>query len=239
MPLPGQNVELIPDNALGIGFDGAVLSEYLQLFVLADRLAKSDDDQPLFLFQYRKFLTPKLPRAEATKDQIELGFFVPPGQAASLYPEDHILSHAGYTLTGTRMQIDMAGHYARSHYSEDFVALCLAMHESALFSRAEILAFARSQTFIVSPALGLYRPAMLIEHMRLLRAVWLIFQEHFYVPRPGTQRRVGGFLLERLHSYLVQASGEREPDKRSSHWYRVLAGDRAVGPAPRSSDIQR
>jgi hypothetical protein len=41
------------------------------------------------------------------------------------------------------------------------------------------------------------------EHMKILQEAWLLFAKKFYVPRLGYQRRVGGFLLERLHSFLL------------------------------------
>jgi hypothetical protein len=43
----------------------------------------------------------------------------------------------------------------------------------------------------------------MISDLLKMRAVWSHFFKHFFTPRPGYQRRVGGFLLERLHSFLI------------------------------------
>ena len=54
-----------------------------------------------------------------------------------------------------------------------------------------------------APSLGVFRVDIFLKHMEVLKMVWTHFAEHFLVPRDGYQRRVGGFLLERLHSFLI------------------------------------
>jgi len=44
---------------------------------------------------------------------------------------------------------------------------------------------------------------LFLQHMQVLRAAWSAYAEGAHVPREGYQMRVGGYLLERLHSHLL------------------------------------
>ena len=72
-----------------------------------------------------------------------------------------------------------------------------------------------------APSLGVFRVDIFLKHMEVLKMVWTHFAEHFLVPRDGYQRRVGGFLLERLHSFLIS-------EDVSNKIYSVVHGNRVV-----------
>ena len=63
--------------------------------------------------------------------------------------------------------------------------------------------FASFQGLIPSPALCLVDVPLFLQHMQRLRQVWLAFCNGGAVAREGYQRRVAGYLLERLHSQLL------------------------------------
>ena len=56
---------------------------------------------------------------------------------------------------------------------------------------------------IPAPSLGVTRVDIFLKHMNLLTLAWKHFSNHFSIFRDGYQRRLGGFLLERLHSFLI------------------------------------
>jgi hypothetical protein len=56
---------------------------------------------------------------------------------------------------------------------------------------------------IPAPSLGVTRADIFLKHMAILKLAWEHFSNHFSISRDGYQRRLGGFLLERLHSFLL------------------------------------
>jgi hypothetical protein len=66
-----------------------------------------------------------------------------------------------------------------------------------------VRSFTAFQGLIPSPALCLVDTPLFLRHMRVLRSAWKIFARHAAVAREGYQRRVAGYLLERLHSHLL------------------------------------
>jgi hypothetical protein len=60
--------------------------------------------------------------------------------------------------------------------------------------------------------------------MATLQSVWELFYHTSYEKRDGYQRRVGGFLLERLHSFLIYERLKENPQQFiSGHQYVVVA----------------
>ena len=81
--------------------------------------------------------------------------------------------------------------------------------------------FINYQILLPAPSLGVFRVDIFLKHMEVLKVVWAHFAEHFFVARDGDQRRVGGFLLERLHSFLIC-------EEASNKIYNVVHGNRVV-----------
>lgn len=218
VPLDMPNVELIPDNVWGEQYDGRVLSEFLQLFVLADQLDGSDDE-PIYLFQYRKFIVSASTRL--TGPMANYCRTCGPPEAGKVFPSAEVLAPLKGPITGQVVTLDVAQQYSNSHSASDFAGFCMALRDSGLFSSAEVTEFRLAQRLIPSATLGIFPASTLVRHLSLMRKVWEVYRDHYYVPRDGYQVRVGGFLMERLHSFLIlrdRAQGEAPPEQ----WQRVL-----------------
>lgn len=200
--LPGEI--LLPDERQALpGVRGAVLAEYSQLFSLQDLLEAGDiTAQRLYLFQYRKFIGLRPGGLPATAPWVRIA---PPLQAAALMPTLAELADLPYpVVTGSMLPLggSVAQNYAHVHVIDDLVTFAAGL-PAADFSPPEVRAFASFQGLLPSPALCLIEVPMFLQQMRVLRAAWRAFAAGAHVPREGYQMRVGGYLLERLHSHLL------------------------------------
>ena len=64
--------------------------------------------------------------------------------------------------------------------------------------------------------------------MSTLRKVWQAFVPHFLQKREGYQRRVGGFLLERLHGFLLLDHVTSLPVERTTVGRLVIVSESEV-----------
>jgi len=197
-----QSQLIVTDDQYGLSFHGSVLSEYVQLFGLADHLKDSPSDD-LYIFQYRKFISLREGLLRSTN--IPYAFASHADAAEKLFPSvQEIASLDGYALMGPSIEIrSMALNYAVSHHVADFSAFVISLSTVTGFNESRCKRFINCTTLIPSPSLGVHKPYLFMKHMDILKATWSHFASHFFVEREGYQRRVGGFLLERLHSFLI------------------------------------
>ena len=193
---------VIPDDYLGEVYNGRILSEYTQLFVLADKVEMERSSEPLYLFQYRKFLAAREPQHRSTN--FTYAFSCKPDEAESIFPTlEELRALAEVTLVGPMMHIGLFNQYFLNHNPRDIICFAVSLAGLVDFDSKRIDKFVTCPVLIPSPALGVYHPEMFVRHMRILKRAWQSYHENYYVERHGFQRRVGGFLLERLHSFLV------------------------------------
>ncbi len=199
--LPGERV--IADQRFGPGVDGGALAEYSQLFGLADLLQAGDVvADRLYLFQYRKFLGLRPGGGPSNAPWLRVlrpdnaALFVPTPEELLALPQPVVVGE----LQG--LGASVAANYAEAHVADDFACFtaCLAADGMPL---AEVKRLASLQGFIPSPALCLVDTPLFLQHMAVLQRVWRLFTSHCAAPRQGYQRRVAGYLLERLHSHLL------------------------------------
>ena len=70
-------------------------------------------------------------------------------------------------------------------------------------SAADIKSFVTFRGLIPSPALCFIKTELFIEIMKILKGTWDEYYHEYNIKREGYQRRVAGYLLERLHSHLL------------------------------------
>lgn len=63
---PELNQLIVPDDLYGEKFDGRILSEYTQLFGLAEFLKDAPKEEKFYIFQYRKFISLRQPETLST-----------------------------------------------------------------------------------------------------------------------------------------------------------------------------
>lgn len=185
------------------GLQGAVLAEYSQLFSLQDLIeAGQVQAERLYLFQYRKFIGLRPGGLAATAPWLRIA---PPAQAPQLLPSLAELQALPYpVVTGSMFSLggSVAQNYAHVHVVDDIVAFAACLGAAGL-GVAAVRQFAGFQGLLPSPALCLVDTPLFLQHMRVLRAAWRAYADQAHVARQGYQMRVGGYLLERLHSFLL------------------------------------
>jgi hypothetical protein len=197
----------IMDDALGEIFSGKVLAEYFYLFYifLSGQFEAIQTDY-CYLSQYRKFVS-TIPGSRRPPGMQHLYSSGPAEADTYRLSENAIVRRLSLRreLFGPvfDLRLSLLDNYAKKHLVGDFVAFAISMSKSGIFSESEISRFLKINYLIATPSLGLLKTRDLISDLYKMRVVWRHFYAHFYMPRPGYQRRVGGFLLERLHSFLI------------------------------------
>ncbi len=198
--LPRQVI--VPESAFPAAMQVTALSEYAKLFGLADLLARGGASGRVMVFQYRKFLAYREGSRRSTNQSF--AFAIPPEEAVGLFPNAaEIEAHADAMLVGPAIDVgSLAANYAQYHVIDDFVAFTLSLR-ATIFDDATCVRFLRCGALIPVPSLGIFELPFFLDQMARLRAAWTHFAANFHVPREGYQQRVGGFLLERLQSFLL------------------------------------
>jgi len=201
-----SNAIAISDDELGEGFAGRSLSEYLQLFYLIQNPWGLDQcDNFINFFQYRKFLSVypgltnsvNMPYAKVVSGRLAADTFIK--DKIGLSPKQGDL-FCGPILSGFR---SVAEAYSKYHLVEDYCLFCASLKEVEGFTGARIKSFVYEKFFIPSPTVSIISKDDIIDIAITLHSAWNVFKHNYFVDRSGYQRRVGGFLLERLHSFLV------------------------------------
>ena len=201
--VPGLSQIIVQDDEFGGLLHGSVLSEYTQLFGLAKYLETTSKDELLYLFQYRKFLSFK--KGANIAANIPYAYAANKGEAESLFPpKDELREFKAQFMVGTHMIMEsMLDNYSRGHIADDLLNFAITLRGHSHFSKERCQQFLECKILFPSPAVAIVPNGIFCEHMKILQEAWLLFAPKFYVPRPDYQRRVGGFLLERLHSFLL------------------------------------
>jgi len=203
-PLGTAHELVIDDNRFGPDIDGGSLAEYSQLFALSEMIQSGDvvaDD--LFLFQYRKFLSPNEGGLESRAPWVRV---LRAPDAAGMFPSEQQLHDVqGRIIVGSLFDLgaSISGNYAMVHVIEDLVMFSAACAKCTDLSQADLRSLATLRGIIPSPALCYTRADAFVKVMNILSQVWTEFSTHYHVKRDGYQRRVAGYLLERLHSVLL------------------------------------
>jgi hypothetical protein len=204
-PNPKQQLAslVIPDNSLGPALDGKILSEYTQLFGLAEHSMITEELPRMYVFQYRKFIS--LSPGYTQASNVPYAYASKPSEANALFPRHSDLSAlGGLGLVGPICQVrSLVDQYVKHHFAEDMCAFCATLTRVDGFDPSRIARFINCPLLLPTPSLGLVDAEIFLDHMKILRSAWELFAADFFQKRTGYQRRVGGFLLERLHSFLM------------------------------------
>lgn len=219
---------VIPDDSGGPGWDGRLLSEYKQLIALGDILSQCSDNEHVYIFQYRKFLS--LRNSGQCAENMRYAHVAKPPLANVLFPNKAELSTLGSKLFhGPIIKVrSLAAHYGTCHRIEDFCAFCASCLQSKVLNHRSLKAFINCNYLVPAPSLGNYPVGWLRQTLEMMTYVWSDFSEHYLVLRDGYQRRVGGFLLERLNSFfLIELIRMTRKDERFMG-YQIVVSDSPV-----------
>ena len=216
---------VITCESLGEAFNGRFLSEYTQLFGLADMLGPRTSGS-LYLFQYRKFISLQCGTRKSTN--IPYAYASLGDEAEKLFPNiSELNTLSSEVMVGPIIRIrSTAANYSQYHLVEDFAAFCHALGTLSILSASDISRFINYEYLIPAPSLGLYPYKLFYSHMQILRQAWARFHEIHFLPRDDYQRRVGGFLLERLHSFLILDALQKQ-QLRAHQGHQIIISDAA------------
>ena len=205
----GKNIIHVPDDWSGGLYHGRVLSEYCQLFWLA-RALESRVDLPDFLeiSQYRKFVSPMVGRIRPanTPYVFAISDSESPEYLMTLQQIRGLTEISNCELVGPVLKVgSTVQNYSQFHVLEDLLNFCASIARRGLFDAQRTAKFINYPFLIPGPSLGLHKTEHFLRDMGILKLAWASFYAENNVQRDGYQRRVGGFLLERLHSFLVMS----------------------------------
>ena len=198
------NQIIVQDDLYGSKFHGRILSEYAQLFGLAEFLKDAPKHEKFYIFQYRKFISLRQPTVSNPNSPYP--YSCNTDESNLFFPSQDELSKLGNELLLGKVLGNLgslAEFYAVNHNVNDFSAFIISLYSAAGFDEQRCKSFINYQILLPAPSLGVFRVDIFLKHMEVLKMTWGHFAEHFFVARDEYQRRVGGFLLERLHSFLI------------------------------------
>jgi hypothetical protein len=225
MEIQSKKNIVIPDDALGANFDGRVISEYLQLFCLSELLSHLNSEDLIYIFQYRKFVS--LETSLPVSSNLSYARHASPERSTTAFPKAPDLMEKKSTLiTGEFVNVgSIALQYSKCHHPEDFCGFVVSMSRSGSFDDQFIDKFINSEVLLPAPSLGLTTIGRFRSQMTVLRGAWSFFANGFYRERHGYQRRVGGFLLERLHSFIIETEFRSSAENQCSQGVQVVVSD--------------
>ena len=97
------------------------------------------------------------------------------------------------------------GQYASVHILEDIINFSKFLLKSGILDSKQTASFLTGSVLIPACNMGIFRNTTLRQILMNLRDAAEFIKTSYFIPRVGYQRRVLGFLLERLHSYLILA----------------------------------
>ena len=195
---PRQTI-LVDDNSQGKF--GHTLSEYCQLIWLYDNyeiiLEKYDYVR---IFQYRRFVSPdmagencSLPWATRITSK-QLGDFE---SSFSRRCENELFNQI-YDLKETVYE-----QYSHAHIEEDMINFVNYLNMISIFSQSDTDKFMNDTIMIPACNMGVFHRQTLFWLLSQLKSASSFIHSKYFKERSGYQRRVMGFLLERLNSYLL------------------------------------
>ena len=224
---------LIPDRHDIDSWSGKALSEYSQFLRFLSVYPWNSTSETIYIFQYRKFVSRKQPPKVAKNAQY--AHLIVPTVAENYFPASNESLGSDSTkqqLTGPVLTThsNLCVTYGKHHRPEDFAAFCACLVNVPDFGAARIRSFIECPYFIPAPVLGCYRVDFLLYLTKVLRTAWESYQPYFRA-RTGYQERVGGFLLERLHSFLLIEKMMRNPELFVSGYHVVCTDGDVLFPS--------
>lgn len=203
---PGRVIQ-VKDERYGV--NGHALSEYAQLFWLLDHLdCVTEGYEYIRLFQYRRFVS-RIYLGEVSWNSFST--WIPLSMLEKVPDEFGRFSEGELFNPAVIYQGGIAYQYAMSHVLEDLLNFSKYLLEKDILTHSEVVDFLTSDKLITACSTGIYSVKHFRDTFIKLKKASNFVNSSYYIPRNGIQRRVGGFLLERLHSYFLQQYLREEP----------------------------
>ncbi|WP_034296382.1 DUF4422 domain-containing protein [Herbaspirillum sp. RV1423] len=192
---------IVPDDIYGE--NGHALSEYAQLLWLYKNIdAIASNFEYVNISHYRRFVSPE--PVDGTK--ASNGPWITTiqesdmGKYASCFDRTNSISCFN---TPVHFSDGVVSQYATAHVLEDFLNFVKYLMEIEMFSPVDAAKFLRYQDIIPACSVGIYQIEIFKKLYLYLERASGFMNSSYFVVRDGYQRRSMGFLLERLHSFLI------------------------------------
>ena len=191
----------LPDEINGP--NGHALSEYGQLIWIYRNLdALANGFEYLNVFQYRRFISP----TPVDRVKLEGDSWVTVVTEADLADLAFCFSRTQPgMLFNTPIDVpeSVVSQYAAAHVLSDMLAFVDFLMAENILDDATAAEFLSMRRAVFSSAIGIYRVDAYRVIFAVLEQAARFLHSPRFVPREGYQRRTVGFLLERLHSFLI------------------------------------
>lgn len=206
---------------------GDTLSEYSGLFALLRRIrAEGKAPRKIVLTQYRKFVTNK--SIGSPSQNMPYVNTLPSWNLALSKQDFEPLVGCTFVSKPIDLQMRVIDQYAKVHVLRDLLTFVGDSIDRGTISNVDAKSLIDSRYLIPAPALGCYEGTLFVEIFSQLEQAAAYFLTSKYEPRSGYQRRVLGFCLERLHSYLLLRRLGFPKLQRESFGQQVVVSDSAI-----------
>jgi hypothetical protein len=196
----------VPSHAIVVddsyfGEHGSALSEYAQLLWLYDNFdAIVDNYEFVRIFQYRRFVAQARIGRRSNLDYIrwiKTDELVRREKDFSRFSTTELFNQIHEYPEGMLRQ------YEAAHVLVDIINFSKFLLETGVLDSKRVASFLSAPAMIPACNMGTFRAATLRETLMTLRRAAEFIKTSYFTPRTGYQRRVVGFLLERLNGHLL------------------------------------
>lgn len=192
---------IVPDDIYGE--NGHSLSEYAQLIWLHQKIdALAPNAEYVNISHYRRFVSPEPVEGNKASN----------GPWITTIQEDELDAYASCfdrtqntTCFNTPVKFGdgVLTQYANQHVLEDMLNFVKYLVEIEMFSPVDAAKFLRYDIIIPACSVGIYKVDIFKKLFSYLERAAGFLHSPYFVVREGYQRRSMGFLLERLHSFMI------------------------------------
>lgn len=197
-----RQLALVDDSLFGQ--NGSSLSEYVQLLWLLDHLdAVSSGCTYVRIFHYRRFVSRAAPTVGQPSSNHPWSITIAETDLDAFPGEFDRFSDSEVFNTPVQFKGGTLGQYASAHVLDDILNFTKYLIEIGIFNAAMAAEFLRESIDIPACNIGVLKlETYRTIYSTLRKSAEFVHSRHF-VARQGYQRRSVGFLLERLHMYLI------------------------------------
>lgn len=186
--------------------NGNLIGEYASLFMLCDKLNSENlREGSITICQYRRFVLNVSLGMQS--ENVPWCRFLTPDQMRDFDPGDKfnpLNNNVSLLATPISIPNGILSQYGSCHHIRDIMMFSATLIDFGLLEENEVSDFLNSKVLIPSPSCGTFEIAGFMDIIDILqKATDAFFSTNYKIYTDHYQQRVIGFLLERLHSFLL------------------------------------
>lgn len=202
-----KRTAIVPDELYGE--HGHSLSEYAQLIWLRQHIDQlAPEARYVNIFHYRRFVS-RQPVDSPKASNLPWVTLVQGNDISTYASCFERENHGNCFNTPIRFE-GVLNQYANVHVREDILNFTQYLLEIEMFNSKQAERFLSYDRLIPACSVGIYEVKTFKKLFAYLERAAEFLNTPYFVPREGYQRRSMGFLLERLHSFIILEFLERQ-----------------------------